>query len=169
MAVDIALVNVREQTAYREWLTSVYSFYLHDLSQFAPEKYRLSARGHWEPDHLPYWLAQAFCHPLVLLESQVPVGFAFVGQAPFPFMSDGVQFHLSEFFVLRSHRRSGVGRSAAHAALAAFPGSFELAVLQRNLPALAFWRSVLPRVATGPVREDASPGGVLFTFNTAAA
>lgn len=169
MAVHVALVNAREHTAYCEWLTSVYSFYLHDLSQFAPDQYRLSARGQWEPDHLPYWLEKDFCHPLVLLESQVPVGFAFVGQAPFPFMSDGVQFHLSEFFVLRSHRRSGLGRSAAHATLATFPGSFELAVLQCNLPALAFWRSVLPRVATGPVREDASPVDVRFAFNTAAA
>jgi len=169
MATHVSLVDARDDASYCEWLTHVYSFYLHDLSQFAPHEYRLSARGQWEPDHLPYWLAHAFCHPLVLLEGEVPVGFAFVGQEPFPFMSDGVQFRLAEFFILRSRRRSGVGRSAARTTLTAFSGSFELVVLERNLPALAFWRSVLPEVATGPVREASSPEDVRFTFSTGAA
>ncbi len=166
MTGHITLVNAREDASHREWLTNVYSFYLHDLSQFAPDYYRLSAQGHWEPDHLPYWLSQAFCHPLVVLEGPLPVGFAFVGQAPFPFMSDGVRFRLSEFFILRSRRRSGIGRSAAGAVLATFSGSFELTVLENNAPALAFWRSVLPQVATAPVREATSPGTVNFTFTT---
>jgi predicted acetyltransferase len=169
MAKHIRLSNARDEASHREWLTNVYSFYLHDLSQFAPDEYRLTALGHWEPDHLPYWLSHAFCHPLVLLEGSVPVGFAFVGQAPFPFMSAGIRFRVAEFFILRSRRRSGVGRSAAHAALAAFPGFFELTVLGRNAPALAFWRSVLPEVATAPIREASSHGDVHFTFNTAAA
>lgn len=169
MASRITLVSAREDTSCREWLTHVYSFYLHDLSQFAPTEYQLSPRGLWEPDHLPYWLDHAFCHPLVLLEGPAPVGFAFVGQTPFPFMSHGIQFRLAEFFVLRSRRRTGIGRSAAHATLVAFAGSFELVVLARNAPALRFWRSILPQIATEPVREVASPGDVHFTFNTAAA
>lgn len=169
MAPLVALVEARTDPSRREWLTNVYPFYLHDLSQFAPDGYHLSEHGRWQPDHLPYWLSQPFCHPLVLVADSVPVGFAFVGEAPFPFMSPGIRFHLSEFFVLRSHRRSGVGRAAARAVLSAFSGSFELTVLGQNAPALAFWRSVLPGVATGAVREAAGPGVIDFMFSTAPA
>jgi predicted acetyltransferase len=169
MPTPLTLVNAREDATHREWLRHVYAFYLHDLSQYAKDEYRLSELGCWEPDHLPYWLTQPFCHPLVLLSRSDPVGFAFVGQRPFPFLSDGVQFRLSEFFVLRAQRRSGAGRDAAHAVLARFPGSFELTVLERNEPALAFWRAVLPAAAASPVRESVAPGLVRFAFATAAA
>lgn len=83
-------------------------------------------------------------------------------------MTAGVGFRLAEFFVLRSRRRSGVGRLAAWAALSAFAGSFELVVLARNAPALDFWRSVLPQVAHGPVREAPFPDDVRFAFRTVA-
>jgi predicted acetyltransferase len=166
MAKQITLVNAREDASHREWLRNVYPFYLHDLSQFADDEYRLTETGQWEPDYLPYWLSQPFCHPLVLLENSVPVGFAFVGETPFPFMSDGVKFRLTEFFILRAHRRRGVGRCAAIAVLDGFCGSFELTVIEGNAPALAFWRSVLPEVAMTPVRESTFPGTVHFTFST---
>jgi len=169
MATVITVVNAREDSSHVDWLRHVYAFYLHDLSQFAPDEYRLSSRGRWEPDHLPYWLTQPFCHPLVLKSGDAPVGFAFVGQEPFPFMSPAVQFGLAEFFVLRAHRRSGYGRAAALAVFERLIGSFELTVLPSNAPALAFWRAVLPQVTAAPILESTSSGLVRFTFNTAAA
>lgn len=169
MPPPIRLVNTREDAAYREWLRHVYPLYLHDLSQFDQHAYRLSASGQWEPDHLPYWFSHAFCHPFVLLSGTGPVGFAFIGEVPFPFMSEDVQFRLSEFFILRAFRRSGIGRRAALAVLAPFTGSFELTVLEANTPALAFWRTVLPQTGATPIRETTSPGLVRFAFTSAAA
>jgi predicted acetyltransferase len=169
LPTSLQLVNTREDASHREWLRHVYPFYLHDLSQFERQEYHLSPSGHWEPDHLPYWLGHAFCHPFVLLSGTFPVGFAFIGQVPFPFMSEDVQFRLSEFFVLRAYRRSGIGRRAALAALASFAGSFELTVLEANAPALAFWRAVLPQAVATPIREATSPGLIRFTFTSAAA
>jgi len=169
MPTLLQLVNAREDATHREWLRHVYSFYLHDLSQFEKHEYTLSASGQWQPDHLPYWLTQPFCHPFVLLAGSVPVGFAFIGQAPFPFMSEDVQFRLSEFFVLRAYRRAGIGRRAGVAALSRFSGSFELTVLDANAPALAFWRAVLPQAVAAPVRETTAPDLVRFTFTSAAA
>ena len=169
MARPIQLLNTREDASYREWLRHVYPLYLHDLSQFDQNGYHLSPSGRWEPDHLPYWLSHAFCHPLVILSGTDPVGFAFIGEVPFPFMSEDVQFRLSEFFVLRAYRRSSIGRRAALAVLASFSGSFELTVLEANTPALAFWRAVLPRAVSTPIRETIAPGLVRFTFVSTAA
>lgn len=169
MADSLRLVDAREIPAHTEWLRQVYPFYLHDLSEFEAREYRLSASGLWEPDHLPYWLSEPFCQPLVVLESGTPAGFAFVGEAPFPFMSPGARFRLSEFFVLRAHRRSGLGRRAALRVLARASGPWELTVLERNAPALAFWRGLLPEAAEGPVREEAADGLVRFSFSSAVA
>ena len=53
-----------------------------------------------------------------------------------------LDFAVAEFFVVRKHRRGGVGRTAALAAIRPRPGQWELAVARRNAGALAFWRGV---------------------------
>lgn len=160
----VQLVDVRDDPARREWLTNVYPFYLHDLTRYAPDAYRLSPAGRWEPDHLPYWLSHPFCHPLVALHGAEPIGFAFVGEAPFPYMSPGIRFRISELFVLGAHRRSGLGRDLARAVLSRLAGPCELTVLAHNDPALAFWRAVLPLAIAGPIQERADGGEIAFTF-----
>jgi predicted acetyltransferase len=60
---------------------------------------------------------------------------------------------IAEFFVVRKHRRSGVGRAAARAAMAPRRGQWELAVARRNAGALAFWRAVADELADGSVEE----------------
>jgi predicted acetyltransferase len=162
----ILLADAREADHLFEWLRSVYSFYIHDLSEFDPERYRLTSSGRWEPDYLSYWLEHSFCHPLVALVDGLPIGFAFIGQPPFPFMSPSCDFHLGEFFVLRSHRRAGLGRAVAITVFSQLPGLWELRVLPRNTAAARFWRSVIPRVSTGTPDETSDVHGVHFVFST---
>jgi hypothetical protein len=51
--MSIELRDARTSAADIEWLTNVYPFYLHDLSEFDDKFYRLNEQGLWEPDHLP--------------------------------------------------------------------------------------------------------------------
>jgi predicted acetyltransferase len=158
------LLDAKTSPTSRAWLENVYPFYLHDLSEFDLDAYHLDASGRWQPDYLPYWLRQPFCFPLIALSGDVPVGFAFVGQRPFPFMAADQDFNLAEFFLLRSHRRTGLGRQVALQVLRRFPGRWELSVLPRNVGAIAFWRSVLPLVAPDSVREEPHLATLRFTF-----
>ncbi|MFL6237753.1 MAG: GNAT family N-acetyltransferase [Thermoanaerobaculia bacterium] len=166
-APTILLADARQAGHLLGWLRSAYAFYVHDLSEFDPERYHLTSGGRWEPDYLSYWLEQPFCRPLVALADGLPIGFAFVGQPPFPFMSPSCDFHLGEFFVLRSHRRSGLGRAVAITVFSQLPGLWELRVLPRNTPAAKFWRSVIPRVSTGAPKEASDAQGVQLVFSTA--
>ena len=51
---------------------------------------------------------------------------------------------VAEFFILRQHRRAGVGRRAAQAMFRRYPGRWELAIAKVNTAAHAFWpRTVL--------------------------
>jgi len=132
MLTPIQLVNVREDASYREWLRHVYPFYLHDLLQFEQNEYHLSASVYGSQITFPTGSPRVL-PPFVVLSGTVPVGFAFIGQVPFPFMSEDVQFRLSEFFVLRAYRRSGIGPSTGTCRPGAvLSGSFELTVLAAN-------------------------------------
>lgn len=103
--LDTAPVTPTEHTLLR----NLYPLYLHDLSEFG-DGYPLNEQDLWQPDYMPYWLSgKPDVHRMLFLLKGRPVGFAFVGQAPFPFMTPGRDFRLCEFFILRAERRHGLG------------------------------------------------------------
>ena len=80
-------------------------------------------------------------------------------------MMPGVRFRLAEFFILKRYRRTGVGRQAARALFDRFRGRWQLSILARNAPAIAFWRRVLGDQASLP--EESGPSGeVVYAFDT---
>jgi predicted acetyltransferase len=58
-------------------------------------------------------------------------------------MTPGRDYRMCEFFVLNQRRRRGVGRRAAHAIFAMFPGVWEVTELPLNTAAVSFWRRVI--------------------------
>lgn len=50
---------------------------------------------------------------------------------------------ISEFFILRRYRRTGVGRTAATRLFGNFHGTWELSVMATNTPAQEFWAKVI--------------------------
>lgn len=54
-----------------------------------------------------------------------------------------VERNVAEFFVVRKHRRGGVGVTAAQAVFSRYPGVWEAAIARRNTGALAFWRKAI--------------------------
>jgi predicted acetyltransferase len=164
----VNLADARGADGVCNWLRNVYSAYLHDLSEFDAQ-YELMPNGIWVPDYLPYWLEQPFCLPLIAFADGVPVGFAFVGKPPFPFMSPSSDFRLCEFFVVRKHRRTGLGRNIALALFSKMRGVWELVVLPRNTTAAKFWRVVLPLASNQSPLESADVSGIHFVFSNRAA
>jgi predicted acetyltransferase len=164
--LKINLDNARLSAINREWLTNVYPFYLHDLSEFDDHYYTLNERGVWEPDYLPSWLKDDQDHTLIICESGRRVGFALVNEAPSPYIEPGIRFRLSEFFVLRKYRRCGIGRRAALALFDQFRGSWQLSVLPRNKPAICFWDQVTGEYPGGGCQETKRSGDVVYVFDS---
>ena len=162
------LVEVSPVAGDRELaaLRRLYPLYLHDLSAFT-EHYTLGEEAEWQPSYLEDWLGRPSAHSLLIRVEGKPAGFALVAEQPFPFMPKDVDFHLAEFFVAQPYRRRGVGRAAALEALRAFKGSWNLAVLERNAPALAFWRAVTPELTGGVYSEIVGVGELCHRFSTA--
>ncbi|HUM14330.1 MAG TPA: GNAT family N-acetyltransferase [Candidatus Nitrosotalea sp.] len=164
--MGLELRDARRSPDDREWLTNVYPFYLHDLSEFDDGYYTLDARGRWTPDHLPSWLDDPADHPLILVDAGRRVGLALVNQAPSRHLGPGVDFRMAEFFVLRAHRGRGIGRRAVFALFDRFRGTWEISELPRNERAIRFWRRVIGEYGGGRHRETSDVAGVRQVIDT---
>jgi predicted acetyltransferase len=77
---------------------------------------------------------------------------------------------VAEFFVVRKHRRSGVGIEAARQLICPRPGQWEIAVVRANAGALGFWRRVTASVSPEVDelnQNDARWNGVILRFKVA--
>lgn len=164
--MQLSFVDARESPTDRAWLTNVYPLYLHDLPEFDNGYYHLNEQGLWEPDHLPSWLNEQDYWPLLILVDNQRVEFALINQAPSPYMTLGVDYRMSEFFILRSWRRNTVGYRTADMIFNRFRGQWELSVLPRNLGALAFWRRIVAAYTNGHDTEQIVNGAVRLCFHT---
>ena len=164
--MQVSLIDARTSAMDRAWLTNVYPLYLHDLSEFEEEYYRLNDHGLWEPDHLPSWLDEQDDWPLLIVADSQRIGFALVNQAPSPYITPGRDYRMSEFFILRRYRRDGIGKRAAFAVFDRFPGQWELSELPRNTGAIAFWRRIIAEYTGGHYAEQRINGTVQQCFHT---
>ncbi len=161
-------VEVREATPVdRVLIRNLYPLYLHDLTAFT-DFYDVDEEGVFFPDYLPDWLDghSPLMHALAIREGGRPAGFALVGQAPFPHMTPGRDYRMCEFFVLNRSRRRGVGRRAAHAIFAMFPGVWEVTELPRNTAAVSFWRRIIGEYTGGAVSDAVGHDEVVQVFDS---
>lgn len=78
---------------------------------------------------------------------------------------------VAEFFVVRKHRRFGVGFEAARQLIGRRSGQWEIAVVRANVGALGFWRRVAAEMAAHGVDEqdldDHRWNGAILRFGVA--
>ena len=77
-----------------------------------------------------------------------------------------VNYHMSEFFVRKAHRRVGIGRDAAKLIFDRFAGDWEIVEYQRNPGSVAFWRRVLTAYCKGRFTERTRNGEVHQRFTS---
>lgn len=153
----------------RKWIQSVYRDYLNDLAMLNTGIFPvLGEFGHREPDLLARWFADDRAHPLLILKSETPAGFALVVRPPrLSTTAPGVDYRMSEFFVLAKYRRLGIGRDAAQLILNRFSGQWEVTEYLRNAGAVRFWRSVIGAYTRGKFTERINNGEVHQIFRSA--
>lgn len=135
----------RAKPSERVAIENLFELYVHDFS----EQWWDRPDGEVNDDgrfveNLPldaYWSQEGHI-PLLLRLNGHLVGFALLDDRSH---SGGGELdrNMAEFFVLRKHRRGGVGTSAAQAIFSAYPGRWEADVARRNTGALAFWRKAI--------------------------
>jgi predicted acetyltransferase len=148
-----------------ELLRNLLELYIHDLSEIFPVE--LGPDGRFGYERLAhYWTEPTARHAFLIHRGARVAGFALATLGS-PASDDPAVLDLAEFFVLRAHRRSGVGRQAARALWDTLPGRWVVRVLDTNRAGLSFWGEVVRGYTSGEfVRRThpSLPGWHVFTF-----
>ncbi len=154
LPIDAPAVSIRKaELADKPTLWRLLQLYLHDFSEFLHTD--VGPSGEFEYPYFDAYWSELGRVPFLIEAHGSLAGFALV--------RGGVPNDLAEFFVLRNHRRHGVGRQAAAMVFADFPGEWQVRQLDANHDATAFWRSTLPypftetRNAEGPIQHFTVP------------
>lgn len=149
-------------------LANLLELYAHDLSAWFDLE--PGADGRFGYPHLARYWGEEGRHPFLLTVDGTLAGLVLVARGS-RISGDRDVWDMAEFFVLRRHRRQGVGAAAAAEAFARFPGAWEVRVHERNAPALAFWRRAIDAFTGGRASESsAEQDGIVrrvFAFSAA--
>ncbi|MFT5785991.1 MAG: putative acetyltransferase [Ascidiaceihabitans sp.] len=98
-------------------------------------------------------------YPRLILIDAEPVGFAIVRR------TNEDEFDMEQFFLLRKHRRSGVGSDAAKMLFRMFSGWWTVEQIAMNKAAQLFWRRVISEYTDGDF-NDTNEDDPIQSFNS---
>jgi predicted acetyltransferase len=136
--------------AFREQapiLLNLMQFYMHDFSAFfvGTDRRDVEPDGRYADYALDdYWTQPNWSAFLIHCDGAL-AGFALINDQAHS--GQAIDRSVAEFCVLRKYRGQGVGRIAAEALFSRHPGSWEVAVMRKNLAAAAFWRGTIQHAA----------------------
>jgi predicted acetyltransferase len=136
-------------------LANLIQLYRYDFSEL--RGYELTPHGTYVYRFLDHYFTEPGREACFITADGVLAGFTMTRE-----VTDGER-EVAEFFVVRRHRRTGVGRAAAHLMFRRHPGRWILAFDRSNLPAARFWPDVAASIAEGEITsEDRSPPDVSY-------
>jgi predicted acetyltransferase len=138
-------------------VSNLLQLYIHDLSAIFRDV-ELGADGRFSYPALPlYWSEPERRFPFLIRRDGGAAGFVFVTRGS-PAVADPDVFDVAEFFIVRRHRRSGIGREAAFLLWSRLPGKWTVRVSMGNPRALAFWSPVVREFSHGTAIQFTRPG-----------
>lgn len=150
LKLELVKANATEHGALFDNLLNLY-FY--DFAEILG--YDISAEGKYNAS--PYEWGNPGEVIYLLRVNELPAGFAIIGPgSEIDARKDVWDVH--EFFVIRRHRRHGMGSRLAKEVWARHPGTWDVRVVKPNTGALAFWQNIIGEVAGEPVAPET------FTF-----
>jgi predicted acetyltransferase len=124
--------------------------------------------GRFEYPYLAHYWREPDRWPLLIRQKEDIIGMALVRQAADP--ADGRLYReIAEFFILRSHRRQGLGGAAAKLIFERFSGTWQVAVLHSNNKAQSFWQTVVTTQVGTRYQRLVEPTAVILRFEQNAA
>jgi predicted acetyltransferase len=121
-----------------EILANLLQLYAHDFSHAV----EFGEDGRFNYKDLPLYWSEPERHPFLVKVDGKLAGFVFVKRGS-EFSGNKTVWDMAEFFVVRGCRRHGVGTYVAQEVWKRFPGTWEVRVMQSNIPAYHFWVSAI--------------------------
>ena len=150
-------------------IANLLELYAHDLSQAF--NLELGADGRFGYHELSlYWSTPERRFPFVIRRGIRIVGFALIARGS-PASDSPEDFDVAEFFIVRRHRRGGVGRRAAFLLFDRFPARWLVRVSEGNRSGWQFWARIIAEYTHGEFVETTLRGILhpwrVFSFSSA--
>ncbi|MCM2387368.1 GNAT family N-acetyltransferase [Streptomyces albipurpureus] len=129
----------------RDVLGNLLQFYLYDFSEL--RDLDVTPQGGFAYHFLDDFLKERDREACLFKAGEILVGFSMTRQL------DDSSREMSKFFVLRRHRRHGMGKAAAQQVLRRHPGHRTLSFDRANHAAAHFWPPLVSHLASGPVQR----------------
>ncbi|PEA53246.1 GNAT family N-acetyltransferase [Bacillus pseudomycoides] len=149
MHLEIEKVKLEHKTVLKN-LTELYKY---DFSEFDPED--VNEHGLYEYMYVDHYFTEEGRFPFFIKVDGKYAGFALIREVE---ENGRTYYSMSEFFVMKKYRNSGVGKHAAVQLISKFPGEWEVAEMEGNIPAQAFWRKVISAYTNNEYREIRKDG-----------
>jgi predicted acetyltransferase len=126
-------------------LANLLELYCHELSDIF--QLEVGADGRFGYPRLPlYWTEPDTRFAFLIYSGSSIAGFALATRGS-PATTDPRDLDVAEFFILRLHRRSGLGMQAAHLLWNQIPGRWVVRVAEANKSGTAFWERTIASYA----------------------
>jgi predicted acetyltransferase len=129
-------------------LRNLFEHYMHDMAEWF--EFDTNEDGAYAYPTNKVW--EQGCAVFLAYSARTPIGFALVDTAGTQIPGSAAR-DLKEFFVIRRHRRDGIGRTFARYVWDQYPGPWLVRVYRRNVPAMPFWRGVIAEYTHGQFHE----------------
>jgi predicted acetyltransferase len=124
-------------------LANLLQLYIYDFSDLLDLDVR--ADGRFVYAHLPLYWREPGRYPFLVLADGNLAGFVLVKTG-----SEWDVRDMAEFFVMRRHRRRGVGTRVAHEVWRRLHGPWEVRVMEANVAAQQFWAQAISSFTGSP-------------------
>ena len=131
-------------------IANLLQLYAHDFSEF--HEVDLGEDGRFTYHDLPLYWSEANRFPFLVTADGKLAGFVLVKETHGG--EDQKSWDMAEFFVLRSHRRMGLGTDVAHRVWRLFPGPWQVRVMEANEAGRSFWERSIAAFTGLPVASE---------------
>jgi predicted acetyltransferase len=158
--MDFTLLHAPEN--YKAVIENMMQFYIYDFSVYVD--YDVDENGLFKPySNLgDYWSDRDNKFPYLFIKAGMYAGFALVSKLK----SNTDLFSITEFFVMKKYRRSGIGRAAALQLFEIHNGEWQVHQRENNQPAYEFWKNVIAEYTTGDYCERVENGRIIQNFRS---
>ncbi len=145
MFILISLIRVKKDE--EAVLHNLMQFYIYEFNKYIPLK--LEMNGSYKNFNLErYWDDPNYHAYFVKLHEEY-IGFALVASS-----AENSPNVIEEFFIIQKYKGHGYGKEVAQNLFNMFPGKWRISQIEKNLPAKAFWRSVISNYTNGKFEES---------------
>lgn len=133
MSVELVKIQLKEKNI----LDNLIHLYLHDLSAYT-NQLSINEQGVFIYENLDCFFADSNLTPFfIMLENQI-IGFILFVKT---LENDKIDYCINDIFLLNKYRGRGLGKEAVKQLLSSFPGNYYVLQLEKNQPAIRFWKA----------------------------